>query len=53
MGSHFTSGLAIMGRVAFSLELLEWDRKCLGFGGSENIQVGREMKNGKIHFRST
>lgn len=41
-----------MGRVAFSLELQEWDRTFLGFG-DQKIQTGREMKHGKIHFKRT
>ena len=35
MGSHFHGWIDYNG-VAFSLELLEWDRTFSGFGGSEN-----------------
>ena len=46
MGSHFHGWIDYNG-VAFSLELLEWDRTFSWFGGSENS--GRQVfKNGKI-----
>ena len=36
VGSHFQGWIDYYG-VAFSLELLEWDRTFSGFGGSENL----------------
>ena len=48
MGSHFHGWVDYIG-IAFSLELLEWDRTFSGFGGSENS--GRYgFKNNKIVF---
>ena len=46
MGSHFHCWIDHNG-VAFLLELLEWGRTFLGFGGSENSGRYR-FKNGKI-----
>ena len=46
MGSHFRGWIDHNG-VAFSLDLLEWDRFLSGFEGSENS--GRKgFENGKI-----
>ena len=36
VGSHFQGWIDYYG-VAFSLQLLEWDRTFSGFGGSENL----------------
>ena len=58
MGSHFHGWIDYNG-VAFSLELLEWDRTFSGFGGSENSGwsgahnpmgswVGRDLKIGRV-----
>ena len=46
MGSHFNGWIDYNG-VAFSLELLEWDRTFSGFG-DQKIQVGRDLKMGRF-----
>ena len=60
MGSRFNGWIDYNG-VAFSLELLEWDRTFSGFG-DQKIQVGRNLKredffssltNVSTHFRMT
>ena len=43
MGSHFHGWIDYNG-VAFSLELLEWDRLFSGLGD----QVGRDLKMGRF-----
>ena len=44
MGSHFYCWIGC-NEVAFSLELLEWDRTFSGLGGAEiKIQVGNDIK---------
>ena len=50
MGSHFNGWIDYNG-VAFSLELLEWDRTFSGFG-DQKIQVGRDLKMGTffLHY---
>ena len=40
MESNF-HGWVNCNRVAFSLDLLEWDRKFLDFGGKEGFKMGR------------
>ena len=51
MGSHFR-GWMDHNAVAFSLDLLEWDRFLSGFEGSENS--GREgFEKGKIFTSSS
>ena len=63
MGSHFHGWVDYDG-VAFSLELLEWDRTFSGFGGSENsgrygfknkkiVLTSLSLKNVSIHCRMT
>ena len=41
MGSHFTNGFTINGRVAFSIELLEWGRIFSGFGGRNILAISK------------
>ena len=62
MRSHFHGWIDYNG-VAFSLELLEWDRTSSGFGGSENfgtwgfkkakIFTSLNLTTVSIHFKMT
>ena len=49
MESNF-HGWVNCNRVAFSLELLEWDRTFSGFG-DQKIQVGRDFKMGRFFLK--
>ena len=51
MGSHFNGWIDYNGSgVAFSLELLEWDRTFSGFE-DQKIQVGRNLKIGRFFLK--